>query len=105
MRDILGDKKLAGIVDQKGRDFPEEEEEYEEEETIQYQVEEADLPGVLAAVVNTIDMKVENLSQKGAQAFSVKDFKRAEMIIKLSERLNEFKEEANQLLSLLDEEE
>lgn len=83
----------------------EESEEYEEEETIQYQVEEADLPGVLAAVVNTIDMKVENLSQKGAQAFSVKDFKRAEMIIKLSERLNEFKEEANQLLSLLDEEE
>lgn len=89
--------------------YSEEEIEYEddddEEETVQYQVDEADLPGVLAAVMNTIDMKVETLSQKGAQAFSQKDFKRAELIIKLSERLNEFKDEAGELLGLLEQEE
>lgn len=87
--------------------YTEEEIEYEddEEETVQYQVDEADLPGVLAAVMNTIDMKVETLSQKGAQAFSQKDFKRAELIIKLSERLNEFKDEAGELLDLLEQEE
>lgn len=82
-----------------------EDEEDDDEETVQYQVDEADLPGVLAAVMNTIDMKVETLSQKGAQAFSQKDFKRAELIIKLSERLNEFKDEAGELLGLLEQEE
>ncbi|HMP54663.1 MAG TPA: hypothetical protein PKD05_24150, partial [Candidatus Melainabacteria bacterium] len=60
-----------------------------------------DLVNALRDVVITIDLKVERLSQKGAEAFANKDFKRAEVIIKLSERLNDFKAEASQLLAIL----
>lgn len=84
----------------------EETEEYEyEEHTYEIPQSESTLVGALSQVVTTIDSKVEILSQKGAEAFSNKDFKRAEVIIKLSERLNDFKEEANLLLSILGDEE
>ncbi|MGD9683315.1 MAG: hypothetical protein AB7W16_19275 [Candidatus Obscuribacterales bacterium] len=63
---------------------------------------DVDLTDALSVLLGAVDRQVEILSRQGAEAFSQKDFKRAEVIVKLSERLTEFKADAGSLLDLLE---
>ncbi|MBX9670232.1 MAG: hypothetical protein K2X93_21710 [Candidatus Obscuribacterales bacterium] len=62
---------------------------------------ENDLVDAISVVLATIDPQIELLTQRGTEAFAARDFRRAESIIKLSERLNGFKSEAQAILGLL----
>ncbi len=52
-----------------------------------------------------LDAQIDELATQGGKAFASKDFKKAEAIIKLSEKLEEFKNEASEILGLIDKEE
>lgn len=62
---------------------------------------EDDFVDAISVVLSTIDSQIELLAQQGTQAFSAKDFRRAEAIIKLSERLTSFKTEAQEIMQVL----
>lgn len=62
---------------------------------------ENDLVDAINVVLGTIDSQIELLSQQGTEAFQRRDFRRAESIIKLSERLTSFKVESQAILQLM----
>lgn len=62
---------------------------------------EDDFIDAISVVLSTIDTQIELLAQQGTEAFSSRDFRRAESVIKLSERLTRFKVEAQEILQVL----
>jgi hypothetical protein len=64
---------------------------------------ENDLVDAISVVLDTIDSQIELLAQQGTDAFRERDFRRAESIIKLSERLTSFKSESQAILNLISE--
>ncbi len=64
---------------------------------------ENDLVDAISVVLDTIDSQIELLAQQGTDAFRERDFRRAESIIKLSERLTSFKSESQAILNLMTE--
>ena len=62
---------------------------------------EDDFVDAISVVLSTIDAQIELLAQQGTQAFGARDFRRAEAIIKLSERLTSFKTEAQEIMQVL----
>ena len=64
---------------------------------------ENDLVDAISVVLDTIDSQIELLAQQGTDAFRDRDFRRAESIIKLSERLTSFKAESQAILNLMTE--
>ncbi len=66
---------------------------------------ENDLVDAISVVLDTIDSQIELLAQQGTEAFRQRDFRRAEAIIKLSERLTSFKSESQAILQLMSENE
>jgi hypothetical protein len=65
---------------------------------------ENDFVDAISVVLSTIDSQIELLAQEGTKAFSSRDFRRAESIIRLSERLTTFKTEAQAIMQVLSEE-
>ncbi|MDZ4832181.1 MAG: hypothetical protein SGJ27_00115 [Candidatus Melainabacteria bacterium] len=62
---------------------------------------ENDLVDAISVVLDTIDSQIERLANQGTDAFRLRDFRRAESIIKLSERLTSFKAESQAILHLM----
>lgn len=55
------------------------------------------LPQALQILMESLDLELEAVSQAGAQAFSDRDFARAQAILEFSSRLSDFRVSAKQL--------
>ncbi len=64
-----------------------------------------DLSDALSVLLPVLDAQIDELAAQGGKAFTTKDFKRAEAIIKLTEKLEDFKTEASSILKLIDDDE
>ncbi len=64
-----------------------------------------DLSDALSVLLPVLDAQIDELAAQGGKAFTTKDFKRAEAIIKLTEKLEDFKTEASAILNLIDDDE
>ena len=64
-----------------------------------------DLSDALSVLLPVLDAQIDELAAQGGKAFTTKDFKRAEAIIKLTEKLEDFKTEASSILNLIDDDE
>jgi|AGTN01.1.fsa_nt_gi hypothetical protein len=61
-----------------------------------------DLADALTVLLSTIDKQIEALTRQGGEAFARRDFRQAESIVRLSERLTNFKSEALLLLEAIE---